>query len=210
MSNLTIELSPQATVVELICPECFQYFNTSKQTYKSAINHKQKNIFCSELCARKNRTINKEELAERIKNFHTEHGRVPIFKDFGFSSIYRRKFGNWTNALKFAGFDEESMNRGRSKPRQSNSQYWKTQRNKYLNKKRIFVAEKGGGCKHCGYNKNLAALTFHHTDPSIKTMSLDARSMLNISIEKLTEEMKHCDLLCANCHLEIHNPDHAM
>ena len=209
MSNLVLELSSLPNIIELVCPECFEKFSTTKAIYRAAVSHDQKNVFCSAKCAKINNQVSREQLAERIRDFYKTHNRVPVFKDFKLSSVYRKKFGNWTNALRFAGFDTEADNRLRlNKTTRTKSNAWQKQRSKYIERKKMFVEEKGGCCKVCGYNKNLAVLTFHHTDPSIKTMSLDARSMLNVPIEQLRKEIEHCDLLCANCHLEIHYPGH--
>jgi hypothetical protein len=66
----------------------------------------------------------------------------------------------------------------------------------------------GGKCSRCGYDKNLAALTFHHTGE--KNHELDARNLSNRSINLIMQESATCILLCANCHAEEHNPHLAM
>ena len=66
----------------------------------------------------------------------------------------------------------------------------------------------GGKCSVCGYKKNLAALTFHHKNPSKKEFKLDVRSLSNRKFSKITDELKKCTLVCHNCHAEIHNPNH--
>lgn len=68
----------------------------------------------------------------------------------------------------------------------------------------------GGGCKVCKYNKNLAALEFHHRDPNGKDSQLDMRTLSNRSMSYILEEVKKCDLLCSNCHREYHNPETSM
>lgn len=60
----------------------------------------------------------------------------------------------------------------------------------------------GGKCSRCGYNRNLAALDFHHPDPAQKDFTI-ARSHL-YSFERIKPELNRCLLLCANCHREIH------
>ena len=37
----------------------------------------------------------------------------------------------------------------------------------------------GGKCEVCGYNKNAAALHFHHKDPGAKSFKLDVRALSN-------------------------------
>lgn len=58
-------------------------------------------------------------------------------------------------------------------------------------------------CEVCGYDKNLAALDFHHIDPNQKEFGLSSK---NISMEKLIPEIKKCICLCSNCHRELHYP----
>lgn len=62
----------------------------------------------------------------------------------------------------------------------------------------------GGKCSRCGYDKSLSALEFHHRNPLEKSFALDSRSIASKRMETLMEEIKKCDLLCSNCHKEIH------
>ncbi len=48
-------------------------------------------------------------------------------------------------------------------------------------------------CSRCGYSKSLAALDFHHLDPSKKD-----------GLVKSVKEARKCVLICANCHREEH------
>ena len=59
-------------------------------------------------------------------------------------------------------------------------------------------------CELCGYNKNSAALHFHHIDPELKSFEIAAAK--SRSLDSIVEEIKKCMLLCANCHAEIHHP----
>lgn len=83
---------------------------------------------------------------------------------------------------------------------------YKLQQIRGLKRKLNFIIQMGGKCEKCGYNKNLAALNFHHNDPNFKELKLDIRSMSNNSLEILMEEIKKCKLLCSNCHHELHHP----
>jgi len=79
------------------------------------------------------------------------------------------------------------------------------QKLRWKDRKRQAVELFGGKCSKCGYNKNLAALCFHHRDPEIKEFTwLKLRLK---SWESVVDELKKCDLLCSNCHNEIHSPD---
>ncbi len=71
-------------------------------------------------------------------------------------------------------------------------------------RKQMFIDRLGGKCCKCGYNKNKAALHFHHVDPSTKLFGLDLRKLSNCTLEKLEAELLKCILVCANCHREIH------
>jgi transposase-like protein len=67
--------------------------------------------------------------------------------------------------------------------------------------KRILVEEAGGRCRLCGYDRCIAALEFHHADPSTKEFALSRRGAR--SIERLRTEVRKCVLLCSNCHAEV-------
>lgn len=73
-------------------------------------------------------------------------------------------------------------------------------------RKRMYVEKSGGCCSICGYDKNLAALVFHHKEPKDKMFRLDARSLSNRTEARIEQEFRKCSLLCANCHAELHNP----
>jgi transposase len=64
------------------------------------------------------------------------------------------------------------------------------------------VAEAGGACVLCGYDRHQAALQFHHLDPAKKDFHL-ADSGVTRSIERLRREIEKCVLLCGNCHAEV-------
>jgi hypothetical protein len=70
------------------------------------------------------------------------------------------------------------------------------------NVKRILVAEAGGCCAICGYEGCVAALQFHHLNPSTKLFSLATEGATR-SLARARAEAKKCVLLCANCHAEV-------
>ena len=74
-------------------------------------------------------------------------------------------------------------------------------RNYRQNVKKKLIEYKGGKCQICGYNKCVSSLTFHHKDPTQKEFNISGKSM---SFKKLLKEVDKCELLCSNCHGEIH------
>lgn len=65
--------------------------------------------------------------------------------------------------------------------------------------KKLLVEYKGGKCIKCGYDKCLRALSFHHIRDKKFTIS-----QYKFGLEKMKEEVDKCLLLCANCHMELH------
>lgn len=65
-------------------------------------------------------------------------------------------------------------------------------------------------CLNCGYNKNLAALEFHHIDDRTKRFQLNNRNISSRPFEDSILESKKCILLCANCHREHHYPQNTI
>jgi len=64
-------------------------------------------------------------------------------------------------------------------------------------------------CSICGYDKNPAALEFHHLndDKDATIAKLASKSWSNPLKEKIDEEVKKCIIICANCHREQHHPE---
>jgi hypothetical protein len=75
-----------------------------------------------------------------------------------------------------------------------------TYKRQLLNKVRAVILS-GGKCVHCGYNKCISALEFHHTNPENKERVNNGR-LASRRWERYWEEKKKCILLCANCHRE--------
>lgn len=86
-------------------------------------------------------------------------------------------------------------------------QSYSSQQTRGLERKLELIVACGGKCNRCGYARNLAALTWHHLDPALKTFNLDVRSLSNRSRDAIDDELRKCILLCANCHAETHFPD---
>ncbi len=61
----------------------------------------------------------------------------------------------------------------------------------------------GGKCMRCGYNKYPEVLEFHHKNPSKKNFNISLKGHCR-SWERVRKEIEKCELLCANCHRELH------
>jgi CO dehydrogenase nickel-insertion accessory protein CooC1 len=76
-----------------------------------------------------------------------------------------------------------------------------------LREKRAELKQKGiehlgGRCVKCGYDKCIAALDFHHPDPSVKDIDFSKKCEKNW--ETMKKKIAECIILCANCHREHH------
>ncbi len=88
---------------------------------------------------------------------------------------------------------------------QTNTYHSQTRR--AVTRKMKYIALLGGACSVCGYDKNLAALEFNHIDPATKSFGIDMRKLSNANEVILLEEIRKCNVLCANCHREHHYPE---
>jgi hypothetical protein len=87
-----------------------------------------------------------------------------------------------------------------------NTNNYQKQKERALKRKKELIELKGGKCSICGYNKNYAAIEFHHLDPSVKEFVLDSRMLSNTTSEKILKEIEKCIIICSNCHKELHYP----
>lgn len=112
-------------------------------------------------------------------------------------SVCKNRFDRkmfYTYRLKKSGYISHSP--------QCKSCYKQIENMKNIDVKIKLVEYKGGQCERCGYNKSIAALEFHHRDPNQKEFSIAKGK--SRSIDKLKLEVDKCDLLCSNCHQELH------
>ena len=93
------------------------------------------------------------------------------------------------------------------KCKNSKHQNYPYQKMRAQERKLQLIKELGGKCSICGYNRNMAALLFHHRDKNTKLFKVDARTLANRTSARVREEIAKCSLICSNCHIEIHHPD---
>ena len=65
-------------------------------------------------------------------------------------------------------------------------------------KKRWAINYLGGKCRRCSTANELE---FNHIDPATKSFTIGAN--LNLNYERLIEELKKCELLCHECHMDV-------
>ncbi len=94
---------------------------------------------------------------------------------------------------------QDSRNRDRESVRVSN----KTAREKGVERAKQFVYEylSSRACADCG-EKDLAVLTFHHTDPRNKKYNVSDMISHGYAIETIQRELDRCVILCWNCHMK--------
>ncbi len=104
--------------------------------------------------------------------------------------------------------EEEWKEREKERCRKKAKRYY-YEKGRYATAWRIRVKQKlieykGNQCQRCGYDKKIPAVyDFHHRDPKKKDFGIGSYKVLNF--EKLKKEADKCDLLCRNCHAEIHD-----
>jgi len=133
------------------------------------------------------------ELTEEQKEKLKDNLRIPTKKK-GCISYRRRSMGE----IKWEQYQKERQKKKATQWRLNNPE-------KYVNRdqdiKIALINKRGGACEKCGYNKSIGALDFHHRDPSQKEFAI---SSVHRGFDKMEKETDKCDLICANCHREIH------
>ncbi len=76
--------------------------------------------------------------------------------------------------------------------------------NRRLSQKIKAIDYKGGKCQICNYKKSNRALSFHHINPDEKDIKLTSTNIAGRKWEVIKNELDKCILLCANCHMEVH------
>lgn len=95
---------------------------------------------------------------------------------------------------------KERKEKAKEKYKKTYDAIWWAEKRKAL--KKLLVDYKGGSCCQCGYNKCIASLEFHHRDPTKKDFIIGKAK--SIKLEKVIEEVDKCNLMCGNCHTELH------
>ena len=109
-------------------------------------------------------------------------------------------------ALKWYHANKEAAAFKAKQWREQNKEYVIQKQREDKRKRKLWAIEYlGGKCSKCGQVFHPAVYEFHHTDP--QTKDRDPSKMLQLSKERLTNELNKCVLLCANCHRLEHHGD---
>lgn len=143
----------------------------------------------SMVSSKKVRVYTKIEISEAIEYYKT-HTAKEVKEKFGMSKITLQKYNN--------GQVVKSKNLSSKQVKENKIKAVKNRRKEL---KILAVEYKGGSCCKCGYDRYIGALEFHHINPEEKDFVVSKNTM---SWEKMKKELDKCEMLCANCHREIH------
>lgn len=106
-------------------------------------------------------------------------------------------------------YKEKKYNKNKKSLLKHRNKYNNMRKNNKIELKIECINYLGGKCSKCGYNKNLAAIDFHHLNPNSKedTISnlIQKGSIKNFN--DIKKELDKCVILCKNCHSELHYPN---
>lgn len=119
-------------------------------------------------------------------------------KAYARNQPYYCKYCGETKAKNFVKMSHNRRNKSCCKKCHSKRAVERLRRNK-----KLAVEYKGSKCQRCGYDRCIGALVFHHRDP--KQKDPDFNKMRCWNFEKVRKELDKCELLCSNCHAEVHN-----
>jgi len=71
-------------------------------------------------------------------------------------------------------------------------------------RKETLVKMLGGHCVKCGYHKSIGALSFHHKNPNNKCFDISNNGNMMQDWDIVQAEAQKCELICLNCHAELH------
>lgn len=168
-----------------ICQKCNNQFPN-----RCIIDGKERNLHKRKFCVicspfGKHNTVNLCETNRKPDDLHRQCSKCKLTKNINEFFVKRTDVTSWCKNCLYT-----------------------TQKQRWVDRKLKAIALFGSKCNICGYDKNYAALDFHHLDQSTKEFDW---SQLKLSKwENIVKELKKCTLLCRNCHAELHFPHATM
>lgn len=163
-------------------------FCCKKEFYEDFRAHKDGTPrFCSSFCAHK-RFLTEDSKAKISNSLYKSYGTMPRYCKICSTKLnYKNKSGYCSRC---------------KPPRITRYQNVKNFRR---NRKLELVEYKGGKCSICGYSKIPSILEFHHRNPSEKSFTIGSgKDHHKKTWEEVLKEVDKCELVCPNCHKEIH------
>lgn len=111
---------------------------------------------------------------------------------------------NVKNSKKYKRYYKNYRDENKDRIRKRNRKYHKERKEKWKEFISHYIDLK---CSECGYDKSFAALDFHHRNSEEKEYGIDKLLKGALTKERkniLLNEIKKCDILCSNCHRELH------
>ena len=89
-------------------------------------------------------------------------------------------------------------------PKNKQSIYNHNKKRKARNQKWFQEYKTNLSCEICGYDRCPGAIDFHHRIPTDKKANIGRLVQNGNSLKMIQEEIDKCQILCSNCHRELH------
>lgn len=127
-------------------------------------------------------------------------------KNSSLKNFYKRKAGPRSGQY-YEKCKDCYKNRGREyyfQNREKQLELSKKRKGKYISERKKFFKEvKNKPCTDCGKKYSPWVMDFDHKDGELKLGSVSKLALRKFwSMTRIKEEIKKCDLVCANCHRE--------
>lgn len=98
--------------------------------------------------------------------------------------------------------DPEKSRAAIRKHYQKNKAYYYEKANRKRRELREYIqaVKAANPCADCGINYPYFVMDFDHVEQNIKKVDIISRLVKSNSAKKLHEEIKKCEVVCANCH----------
>lgn len=150
--------------------------------------------FCSQSCAG-----NYNQNCKRVRSW--EKRKTP-YSPKKITKIYNCKTcGVYSNNYSYCDKCWEERENARAKRR-----YVSKKKGSHILKS-VLIHMSGGCCGLCGYKEHKSSLVFHHRNDQDKLFTLDVSSLMKKPIGAVIDEYSKCDLLCHNCHADLHQEE---
>jgi len=123
-----------------------------------------------------------------------------------YADALKRKRERYAAAMQDPAFVKNQREKAKTWARNNPDKVRKTQRATQRRRAQWYTELKRSlKCERCGYDKHPAALDFHHRDPTTKSFGVGIAAGGGMPEALVRAEMEKCEVLCKNCHAELHN-----